>query len=433
MGSTETTSPLHVAIVGGGLCGIALGISLKRRNVPFTLYESRSSFTEIGAGINFSPAGVRALRLIDPSLGEKVFQLATRNEPPNEDVWMYWRYGAPGPNHQDGELIKTILSPPTGSMTLHRQELLKALAEEMGSENAKFNKKLESYSQDDTSVTLIFADGTAEKASILVGCDGIHSKVRTTMFGPKSNLSKAVFYGSIVYRAVLSMSQLVSEIGESARSAQILMGPGGYLITYPVNSGKNVNCGFWAYRKGMEWDPDSEWLMPNQGESFRKDQEGWGETVRRVLGLYERDPAMWAAFEHGCQPERFAEQRVILIGDGAHSMPPHQGSGAATAVEDAYVLGEVLSLLQGSDDHKAIVEALRATDQIRKPRFQRVHRYSSEGGPRWFDFYNQTLEGLDVEAWIKEGEARLNWIWSFDLEAHAEEAKALCRERVAQR
>ncbi|KAF7187521.1 6-methylsalicylic acid decarboxylase atA [Pseudocercospora fuligena] len=432
MGSTGTTSPLHIAIVGGGLCGIALGIALKRRHVPFTLYESRSSFTEIGAGINFSPAGVRALRLIDPSLGEKVFQLATRNEPPNEDVWMYWRYGAPGPNNKDGELIKTILSPPTGSMTLHRQELLKALAEEMGSGNAKFNKKLETYSQDETGVTLRFTDGTEERASILVGCDGIHSKVRTTMFGANNKLSKAVFYGSIVYRAVLSMDQLVSTIGEYARSAQILMGPGGYLITYPVNSGKNVNCGFWAYRKDMKWDPDSDWLIPNQGESFQKDQEGWGETVRSVLALYDQDPAMWAAFEHGHQPGHFADERVILIGDGAHSMPPHQGSGAATAVEDAYVLGEVLSLLNGSNDQKAIVEALRATDRIRKPRFQRVHKYSSEGGPRWFDFYKQTLDGLDVEAWIKEGEARLNWIWSFDLEAHAEEAKALYHERVAQ-
>lgn len=360
MGSTEARL-LHVAIVGGGLCGIALGIALKRRNVPFTLYESRSSFTEIGAGINFSPAGVRALRLIDPSLGEKVFQLATRNEPPNEDVWMYWRYGAPGPNNKDGELIKTILSPPTGSMTLHRQELLKALADEMGSENAKFNKKLETYSQDETGVTLQFTDGTEEKASILVGCDGIHSKVRTTMFGVDNKLSKAVFYGSIVYRAVLSMDQLVSAIGSYGRSAQILMGPGGYLITYPVNSGKNVNCGFWAYRKGMEWDPDSDWLVPNQGQSFRKDQKGWGETVKSVLALYDQNPAMWAAFEHGHQPEHFTDERVILIGDGAHSMPPHQGMLKTTSIfygfADLLLQAPALQLL--SKTHTFLVRSCR--------------------------------------------------------------------------
>ncbi|KAI5362651.1 putative FAD-binding domain, FAD/NAD(P)-binding domain superfamily [Septoria linicola] len=423
--------PFSVAIVGGGLGGISLGIALQRRNIPFTLYESRGSFTEIGAGINLGPSALRTLRLIDPTLGEKVYNLATRNPPPHEDVWMHLRYAAPWGDHEDGEMFHKISSPPTGNMTLHRQELLALLAEEMGHRHAKFNKKFETYEQTSDHVTLKFVDGTTEEASILVACDGIHSKVRTCMLGNDDPASKAVFSESGAYRALLPMEKAVEVLGESARLGTINFGPGGYLITYPVSGGTKLNCGAWTSRRGQTW-PHRDWILPNQQQQFTSDFALCGERVQKILRMFDDDPELWATFQHGNQPDSFTDGLVILTGDGAHSMPPHQGSGASQAIEDSYVLAETLSVLVPSPESGIpsptaadLKAALRIVEQVRKARFTQVHRYSVEGGDRWFGLFDQKLEGKDLQDWIDETERRLRWIWNEDLATHAEEAKSL--------
>ena len=70
-----SSEQFRVAIVGGGLCGLALAIALKERSIPFIVYESRASFMELGAGINLGPNTLQAFRLIDPSLVDAVTHL----------------------------------------------------------------------------------------------------------------------------------------------------------------------------------------------------------------------------------------------------------------------------------------------------------------------------------------------------------------------
>lgn len=423
--------PFHVAIVGGGLGGISLGIALQRRSITFTLYERGKSFTEIGAGINLGRSAVRSLRLIDPSLGEKVYKLATRNPVPNENVWMDLRYGAAWKGHQDGEVFHRIMSPPTGNMTFHRQEILALLAEEMGEEYAKFNKKLEGYEQSDDRVTLRFSDGTEETASVLVGCDGIHSKVRSCMFGAENPLSKPVFSQSGCYRAVLPVEKAIEAIGESARLSTLTFTPKGYLITYPVSGGTKMNCGAWTTRPEKWTHP--EWTLPNQGVQFKEDFKDWGPRTHKILALFDQDPAFWATFQHMQHPDSFVDGLVILIGDGAHSMPPHQGAGASQALEDAYVLAEALAYI-GSEKKQNIPAsrlkaALKAVEEVRAPRFTTIHRYSTEGAGRFFGLWEQKLEGEALQEWIAETERRLKWTWDGDLAVDAAKVEALLNEQ----
>lgn len=424
--------PFSVAIVGGGLGGISLGIALKRRGVPFTLYERGKSFTEIGAGINLGPAGVQTLRLIDPSLGDKVYKLATRNPVPNENVWMDLRYGAAWEGHEDGEVFHRIMAPPTGNMTFHRQEILALLAEEMGVENARFNKRLQSYEQTEDHVDLKFSDGTSETASILVGCDGIHSKVRSCMFGAENPLSKPVFSQSGCYRAVIPIEKAIEAVGDSARHSTLTLTPGGYLITYPVSGGTKMNCGAWTTRPGQEWNRP-EWILPNQGIPFKEDFKAWGPRAHKILALFDQDPAFWATFQHVEHPESFVDGLVILIGDGAHSMPPHQGAGAGQALEDAYVLAEALAHIGKRDDIPArdLRVALKAVEKIRVPRFTTVHRYSTEGKDRFFGLWERKLEGEALQEWIIETERRLKWIRDYDMAADAAKVKALIDEQLS--
>jgi salicylate hydroxylase len=412
----------HVAIIGGGLCGISLAIALKVRNISFTIYEAKQSFTEIGAGINLGPSALRSLHRIDSSLGVKFLDLATRNPPPNEETWMFFRYGAPSGTHKDGELMFELKAPPTGNLTFHRQELLHLLAPEMGTEHAKFNKKFMTYKQTDDGVTMKFADGTEETASVLIGCDGIHSRVRTAMFGENNIVSKAHFSNAVVYRKIIPMEQAIEAIGESARESQINFGPGGYLITYPVSKGTAVNCGAWQLYE-RPWD-SHEWVLPNQKAHFDKSFKNWGHRAKKILAFFDSDPAIWGSFQHMHQAETFCDGRVMLVGDGAHGMPPHQGSGASQAVEDAYVLAEVLASIKQEGGSSDMIEAgLKAVESIRKPRSSMVHHYSFISGHRFSKLFDQKLEGQELEEWICLTKQRLEWIWKVDIAGEALKAK----------
>lgn len=422
-----TPSPkFHVAIVGGGLCGISLAIALKKRNVSFTLYESRGSFTEIGAGLNLGPNGLRALQAIEPSLRDKIFALATRNPLPEEETWMWLKYGAASENHKDGETIMKIRAPPTGNTTLHRQEFLQGLANEMGEEHARFNKKLLNYENQNDCVVLGFADGTEERASVLIACDGIHSRVRAAMFGPDSPISKAHYNQDGAYRAVVPMEKALEAWGPDARHSQVLLGPNGYLIYYPVSGGQSVNCGAWVRREGT-WDRD-EWVLPNQGHQlFEEDYKSWGPRMQKLLKHFPEDPSFWAAHQHLQQPDHFTDGRVMLIGDAAHSMPPHQGAGASQAVEDAYVAAEVLAAfsqrMMASPSNRMVQIALQAIENVRKPRFSMVQKYSTATGPIWYSFFDQKIDGENLEKWKQEVEERLHEIWDVDIVDEAEKAK----------
>lgn len=146
--------PFEVAIVGGGLCGLALAVALTYRKIPFRLYESRGSFTEIGAGINLGLNAIRAFDCVDPELGEAVRRMCTRNPPPNADLWMQIRFGAATKQNKDYDLIQNLKAPPVGNMTARRNELLQLLADRCPTENVSFNKRFSHFVQTDSEVTL---------------------------------------------------------------------------------------------------------------------------------------------------------------------------------------------------------------------------------------------------------------------------------------
>ena len=166
--------PFHVAIIGGGLCGLSLAIALTKRNISHAVYEARGSFTEIGAGINLGPNCIEAFDIIDPVIKDAIYSFATKNPGRQADVWMNIRLGAPTNDYPDAELVEQIVSTKagTGNMTVSRNELLQFLAERTKPKNARFNKKLASFEQSDDSVTLRFEDGTQDIASVIVACDG---------------------------------------------------------------------------------------------------------------------------------------------------------------------------------------------------------------------------------------------------------------------
>lgn len=336
---------------------------------------------------------------------------------------MQVRLGAPAEKHGDAELITELMAPPTGNVTVQRNGLLQLLADRAGLEHAVFNKKLVAIDQSEEASVLKFADGTEETASAVVGCDGIHSAVRRAMLGPEHAATAPRYSGMGAYRAILATEDLEQAIGvEMARTSQVFLGPDAYIIMYPVDRGRKVNVGFWPWRR-EPWPDPEDWVLPAQREAMEKQFTDWGETVHNIMGLVG-NPPFFATHHHGVQPDSHFQGRVCLIGDAAHSMPPHQGAGAGQAMEDAYVMAEVLRCIdpQQRSTQQQVEAAFRGYEAVRKPRSQRVLETSQEAMSFWADLYKETLTDERLRQFVDEANERFHWIWHDDIAAQARSA-----------
>lgn len=391
---------LHVAVIGGGLCGLSLAIALTKRGISHTIFESRGSFTEIGAGINLGPNTIQAFNTIDPSLSDAAFKLATRNEPGKEDIWMNVRLGAPTKHFEDARLIAEIRAPPTGNMTVSRNELLQMLAKHIDPNKARFNKKLVDFDQDDHGVTMRFEDGSTDRASVVIGCDGAHSNIRRLILGSDHPALTAKYTYTGGYRAVFPMEIHEKAIGkDKAHSIQLFIGPTGYVIAYPIDGGNNVNIGLWPRKEG-EWTRES-WIIPDQKAQMLEDHKEWGETVRNIMNFMGDETQFWGSFHHAIKPERYFKGRVCMIGDASHAMTPHQGQGAAQSSEDACVMAEVLQGIHTSTSNKPMAEQIEAAfigyQSVRKPRFEAVLDTSMKNFHEWTDWFYYDMTAKDIE------------------------------------
>ena len=175
-----------------------------------------------------------------------------------------------------------------------------------------------------------------------------------------------------------------------------------------------------AFQSRETWDSE-DWVVPSSRDAMYADYEGWGPTIQNILHLMEK-PDIWALFEHPPAPTYY-KGRVCIAGDAAHASTPHQGSGAGMAVEDAYVLGDLLGQAKGS---AGIERAFKAYDAVRRERTQRLVVTSREAGQLW----DLELEGVedDVERLKANINERMSWIWEADLEKVLEEGRRIMLE-----
>ncbi|RMY89637.1 hypothetical protein D0862_10167 [Hortaea werneckii] len=409
----ETSS--HIAIVGGGLCGLSLAIALKARGIPFRIYETRSSFTELGAGINIGPNTLRTFQLIDPSLYQALEKIWCRNPPGQEDVWMQIRLGAPSGKYDDAHLVTELMAPPTGNVTVQRNALLQILAERVGQGNAVFDKKFVNYRCDGDGVILSFADGTEERASAVIACDGIHSAVRQAMLDPKDPAANPQYAGVGVYRGIVATEDLSIAIGpQMARTSQLFLGPGAYVIMYPVDYGKKVNIRLWPWRKGP-WEDKQNWTQLRQRQPMLEQFEAWGETIHKIMDLMD-DPPFFATHYHSIPPTSYHDIRACLIGDAAHAMTPHQGAGAGQAMEDAFVMAEVLERVDREHPtSQQIAAAFAAYEAVRRPRAEKFLETSQAAMSFWTGFYERPLSSERLQQFVEDANQRFHWIWHYDI------------------
>jgi salicylate hydroxylase len=202
---------------------------------------------------------------------------------------------------------------------IHRAKFLDELVKNIPPECVTFGARVKSLSQEpsENAVLLHFSDGYTPPArhAIAVGCDGIKSDMRKSLFGPSYS---AKFSGKYAYRGLLPMEKAISLLGNEhqARTAQIYVGPYGHVLTASVEKGSIMNVVAFRTEKSNVWPHGDKWVVPMNREDMEKDYQGWGKDVSTILGLMEK-PDTWALFEDPPLPKYWVG-RVAVMGDAAH-------------------------------------------------------------------------------------------------------------------
>ena len=430
MGSIEAPGKrCNVAIVGGGIGGLALAIGLLRRNVRVQIYEAASSFEEIGLGLSIAPAAHRAMPLIDPYIREAYDKLVTTHadSPGYEHLRDTWFEIIWATEDRSGELLMDLKAPPSGQTSVRRADFQDALVNLVPDKIRHFGKRLDSLNEDDDRVTMTFKDGTTATADIVIGCDGIKSKVKEYIIPETFGEAQPQYSGMYAYRSVLDMETMIAAVGERrARVSTLYLGKGIYGISYPIMRAEKVNVGLYKLDSNDHWDGD-KWTVPVPRTKMLEDFANTGENIHTLMG-YLKDSEQWAVFEHP-PISTYTRSRVAIVGDAAHASTPHQGAGAGQAIEDAHVLAELLGDPRVTETAH-FEAALKAYDEVRRPRSQEVVASSKENA------YVLCLckDGVgDDEDKLKETFSnRFRWLWDVDLVGQAERGREIMMQLIAE-
>ncbi|KAF2630118.1 mannitol 1-phosphate dehydrogenase [Macroventuria anomochaeta] len=429
MASTDSPKKnYNLAIVGGGISGLTLAITLLRYDIPITIYEAAPHFGEIGAGVYLGPNAGRAMKLMSPKIHEAFTKTKTGNQwKEKEDSWFTIRVGDERKADKDGfvkpgkkvgdALFDVPMEAGGDRGGVYRAAFLDELVKDVPDSVARFGKRvvdLSNAKDNSGDMVLHFADGTTAQHSAVIGCDGIKSKTRPWLLGKDDPASDAVYSGKYAYRGLIPMDKAVEMLGEEvAANSSIFLGYHGHILTFPVQKGKTMNVV--AFNSSKTWD-EEKWVVTTSKEKMEAEFAEWGPQVQKIVGAMEK-PDIWALFMHPpCNT--FYKGRLCLLGDAAHATTPHQGAGAGMCIEDSYILA---NLINEANDVNDLERAFKAFDQVRRERTQKNVTTSKEAGM----LYDFELHGDDLDKIEESFLSRMQWIWEFSLEEQLEQAKKI--------
>jgi 2-polyprenyl-6-methoxyphenol hydroxylase-like FAD-dependent oxidoreductase len=362
-----------VAIVGAGMGGLAVAGTLRKFGFEVRVYEQASRFARIGAGIQMMPNSMKVLRGIgvEDRLRRAAFapvshlnRLWDTGEVTIELPMPESRYGAP-------------------YLCMHRGDLHDALASVVPQDIIHLGRKLAGIEQGSGQATLVFADGSRERADIVIGADGVHSTVREIILGPEKPLHR----GRIAYRAVFPAERIGRDIGPSRTK---WWGPDRHIVIYYTTANRSEVYFVTSLPEPAEWVTRESWSAKGDVQELRAAYEGFHADVRAVLEGCP-DCHKWAILER--EPlARWSEGRVVLLGDACHPMTPYMAQGAATSIEDAAILARCLDAVDGED----IAGAFRRYEAHRKPRTSRIQAISS------------------ANTWMQKSGDNPDWLYGYD-------------------
>ena len=361
----------QIAVVGAGLGGLTLAGFLQRAGFSVTVYEQAPTFSRIGAGIILSANAMKVLR----RLGVED-ELARTGIKPQCYVSRAWDTGATMYEiHFDQASEKRFGGP---YINIHRGDLHDVLAQAVAPKTIAFDHQLVDVKKSQGRYLLGFRNGGAAQADIVIGADGIRSKVREIFIDDQPPR----FIGAKAHRAIFPAERLG---GFKIPDCTKWWGRDRHSLPYYM-TGKRDELYVIGVVPARAWDSDAV-SVPGSREAMMADFADFHADYQRVLRAVET-VSVWPIFDRA-RDDRWSGDRVVLMGDACHPMRPFMAAGGAMAIEDGAVLSRCI--MQFDDP----AEAFACYAATRIPRVAKVQRISLENswmrGPTdtdWFYCYD---------------------------------------------
>ncbi len=378
-----------ITVLGAGIAGLSCARALALRGARVTVLEQADAIREVGAGLQISPNGAAVLRAL--GLGSALDRAGLAAE---------------GVRLIDGPTARPVLSMDLGHRDfrlLHRADLIALLLEgarEAGVE-VRLLQRIETVDLSGARPRIVTAEGAALVPDLLIGADGLHSRTRAALNGAAA----PVFTGQVAWRAVLP------EADDPAPVAEVHLGPGRHLVSYPLRGGRQRNIV--AVEERSRWVEES-WSLRDDPMALRL---AFATFSPRVRGWLDRigEVHLWGLFRHPVA-RRWHGGRAVLLGDAAHPTLPFLAQGANMALEDAWVLAACLAR------HDLPEAAFDAYQQARSARCARIVA-ASAANARAYHLASPLREiahlGLRIGGRIAPQAAlrRFDWIYGLDVTA----------------
>ncbi|TMJ66419.1 MAG: FAD-binding protein [Alphaproteobacteria bacterium] len=369
----------RIAVVGAGLGGLTCAAFLQREGFTVTVYEQAPAFSRIGAGIILSANVMKVLRRL--GIERSLLETGIR---PDAFVSRAWNTGE--------TLYELTLDAASEQrfggpyINVHRGDLHAVLATAVRSGTIAFGHGLAGLQREGQAIRLVFENGARQDADIVIGADGIRSKVRDILLGAEPPR----FTGRVAQRAIFPTERLR---GHTIRDCTKWWGADRHLLAYFMTRRRDE-----VYLMGSvpaaAWESE-ELSLPCPREEFVASFAHFHPDIRRVVEA-ATEVTVWPI----CDRERhdcWSGGRIVLLGDACHPVRPYMAAGGAMAVEDAAVLSRCLATI-GDDDPADAFQCYEATRVARVGEVQRISIENSwMHGPTetdWFFCYDACLAPL---------------------------------------
>jgi 2-polyprenyl-6-methoxyphenol hydroxylase-like FAD-dependent oxidoreductase len=380
-------------LIGCGISGPAMALCLKRIGIEATIYEVKTKpKDDAGAFLGVSPNGLNVLKEFMPL--DKILAEFT----PGKMTFFNAK------NKNIGEIDTANQNELYGAETvqLKRSLLNKAIREVAIANGIKIElgKKLKSISQTEDSATAFFEDGTSATADFIIGCDGIHSVTRKSLFPNEPALSYTGLLSTGGFTRLANVQNLYGSI-------RMTFGEKSF-FAYAVS---NVGDIWWFNNIAQDKEPSR-----NELTGLALDQ-----LKNRLLALHKNDPEPIAEIIKSADNieiypiydipflEKWHKGRVCLIGDAAHATAPHIGQGASLALEDTIVLAKCIR------DLPTLEAAFEKFQSLRQSRVQKIVKEARKVGDNKTvpNKFQQFFRDLLLPFFVKMEAKKMDWVYSY--------------------
>ncbi|KEF59116.1 uncharacterized protein A1O9_03960 [Exophiala aquamarina CBS 119918] len=366
---------LDVAIIGGGIAGLATAIALRRAGHQVTVYEKSRFSNEVGAAIHCAPNATRVLEWLG-------FDFIKANAVKN--VWSHLGDGKTGEALRSNSLAHIESQYMYPWYFFHRVDLHNGLKDlafgEVGQgipAVLKLQSRLASVNATDTSLN--FEDGSVVSADLIIGADGVHS---TLVKWVVQDEVSAYDTGHSAFRFLVPVQSLLEDpetrwlVVDKPSTMNIFKIDDRRLVAYPCRNGELMNfvC---IHPDGNSKESKEEWNVSADSDRLAKAYSMFHSSLRALCRHSEdlEDLKLWKLL-YRPPIKTWTRGKCTLIGDAAHPMLPHQGQGGGMSIEDAGALGVLFSNI----DSKASIPArLQMFQSVRYNRASAVQIFSNFG------------------------------------------------------